>query len=669
MGYRQIIIVLFAFLALSTSKVEAQTDSLYLFLDSTTFTSHKHSSIMKNTTDGVMHVDIEKIQSLPKILGNTDPINFIRHLPGVQTTSEYDSGIHIQGCDNSHNDISLGGVPIYGAAHLFGLFSIFNPSHYSQMTFQKSSEASNRLGGSLNMELPDTLKKRFSGDINAGIISAQGSLGIRLGRHSHLRVSARNSYMNVFYKRWLNISGSPIRYGFGDYNITWMYAAPKDKVWIDMYFGQDNASISEERFSVKLQETWGNGIGAIHWEHVGDNLLQNHSFYYSGFHSKGTVHQDESTLDLNSAISSVGYKGKLTWEKFVSGIDLIWHRATPQHPQFHGIYGSDYGLKEVQSGLETSIYADYHRPLGDQWNASAGIKGTVYISPEKEFYWGLSPKASVSYNAYQYGKASASYSLNRQFLFQTGLSNISLPLNFWFLAGKHSKPQHSHNFDLTYEVELFKNALAFSTSLYYKLLYNQVEYHGDIMDIFSSRYDLDKYLLKGRGWNYGLNVMLHKQSGSLTGWISYSLGRALRKFNNPDFSGIYPANHERIHELNMVCTYKINKWDFSGTFVYASGTPFTAPESFYLSSGQLMTLYGDHNGARMRPYMRMDVSVTYTIINNQRQKNGINFSIYNVLARENDVMYRLTVNDGAYSYGPTGFFLKLLPSISYFHKF
>ena len=163
--------------------------------------------------------------------------------------------------------------------------------------------------------------------------------------------------------------------------------------------------------------------------------------------------------------------------------------------------------------------------------------------------------------------------------------------------------------------------------------------------------------------------MVHKQNGRLTGWISYSLGRALRQFNTPEYAGIYPANHERIHELNAVCSYKINKWDFSGTFVYASGAPFTAPESYYISSGQILTVFGEHNACRMRPYIRLDLSVTYNIIRTEKHENGINVSLYNALARENDVMYRVRAENGKYSYRPMSFFLKLVPSVSYYHKF
>jgi hypothetical protein len=227
----------------------------------------------------------------------------------------------------------------------------------------------------------------------------------------------------------------------------------------------------------------------------------------------------------------------------------------------------------------------------------------------------------------------------------------------------------SHDFELSYKGEFFNDAIAVSASAYYKQMYNQVEYHGDVMDLFTTVYDLDSHLLKGRGWNYGLNMMVHKQTGDFTGWVSYSLGRALRKFDHPDHTGIYPANHERIHELNVVGTYKVGRWDFAGTFVCASGTPFTAPDYYYLSSGQIITQYGEHNACRMRPYIRLDISASYSIIKDERQENGINVSLYNITARENDVMYRMFINDGTYSYGPMSFFLKVVPSVSYYHKF
>ena len=646
----------------------AQTDSLYMSIDSLTFVSQKHTSMLSIGRDDVMKVDMKLMQSLPKILGNTDPVSFIRNLPGVQTNSEYDSGIHIQGCDNAHNEISIGGVPVYGINHLFGFFSIFNPSHFSGMKFSRSA-SSNRIGGMIEMELPDTLDRKTSGDICVGIMSSQGSLGVKTGRNSHLRLSARGSYMNLLYGRWLLIGDSPIRYSFGDGNLTWFYSCGRHRLWVDAYWGMDKAMVSENTFKLNLGAGWGNSIAAVHYEHKGDVLTQKHSVYYSGFHTDGNIQQDKSTLTLDSGISSYGYKGVFKAGGFTGGSDIIWYDVMPQHPVTKGLYGPATSTGEKQRALEASLKAGYTLNFTDRWSLEAGARGTCYISPEKRCYWDISPKATLEYNGYHIGRFSATYGWNNQYIFQTGLSNIGLPIEFWFMAGRHSAPQRAQHASLSYDAEFFRNAVAVSASVYLKQLHNQVEYRGDFFDFFNSVYNMEDYLLKGKGWNYGMNIMVHKQSGNLTGWISWSFGRALRKFDHPDYPGIYPASHERLHEINAVCTYKTGKWDFSGTFVYASGAPFTAPESFYLSSGQILTLFGEYNSCRMRPYIRLDLSASYAFRRTERQENGINISIYNVLCRQNDVMYRLRLIDGTYSYRPLAFFLRFVPSISYYHKF
>lgn len=667
----KILTLSFALLASSVTAPDAgaQTDSLYLDLESTTFVSQRHSSAIKAVDGSSLKVDIDMIQSLPKILGNTDPVNFIRNLPGVQTSSEYDSGIHVNGCDNSHNSITIGNVPLFSVNHLFGFFSVFNSTHYDRMRFSTSAKSTNRIGGELVMELPDTLSRKVTGDINVGMMSTQGTLGLRIGRHSHMRLSARQSYMNLLYGRWLKISGSPIRYGFGDYNFSWLYAKDRDRIWVDAYLGNDKANIRESNYSVALHADWGNSMGAIHWEHKGNGLRHRHSLHYSGYRSNSGVSQYDSRIDLDSYIRNYGYRSDFYWKDFIFDLEASWYDVLPQTPSLDGLYGSGNQTEERQDGLEASAGAEYRKTFGYSWDVEAALKGNMYISPEREVFWSASPRASVTYNAYQAGKVTASYRLSRQHLFQTGLSNIGLPFEFWLMAGKHSKPQMSHDFELSYKGEFFNDAIAVSASAYYKQMYNQVEYYGDVMDLFTTVYDLDSHLLKGRGWNYGLNMMVHKQTGDFTGWVSYSLGRALRKFDHPDHTGIYPANHERIHELNVVGTYKVGRWDFAGTFVCASGTPFTAPDYYYLSSGQIITQYGEHNACRMRPYIRLDISASYSIIKDERQENGINVSLYNITARENDVMYRMFINDGTYSYGPMSFFLKVVPSVSYYHKF
>lgn len=670
-SYSKIWSALLIFMAVAVES-RAQTDSLHLDIEETVFTSRRHTSSVRKVDGITMSVDLDAIQDFPKILGNTDPVSFIRMLPGVQTGSEYDSGIYIQGCDNAHNDFSIFGVPIYGVSHLFGLFSVFNPSHYKGMTFshsQTSVASANRLGGRILMELPDTIKRRIEGEVNIGMMSAQGTLRLKTGKKSHLHVSARRSYLDVLYKRWLVMDGDPINYAFGDYNLTW-YASPsvKDKIWVDFYLGHDKGFLGASEYNVSLGVDWGNLAGAVHWVRQGNGVKYEHKAFFSGLGTYAEVAQDAANLELPSSIASVGYRFKAGWKGFSSGADIIGYKAMPQAPVHQGLYGES-SEAELQKGLEADVWLDYSKafPLG--LSLSAGLKASAYLSPESNVHYGLSPMLSISWNGYSWGRLTLSYSRQHQFLFQTGLSNIGLPVNFWFLAGRHARPQSANSLSLNHKVEFFSGALALSTDLYYKSLRGQVEYKGDLFDLFTSKYNLDSHLLAGRGRNYGVNFMLHKQAGRFTGWISYSIGRALRLFDNPDYPEVYPANHERIHDLSAVASYDLGKLNFSGNFVFSSGRPFTAPEAFYISGGTIMTMYGDHNACRMRPYVRLDLSVNYAFIKTEKMENGMNLSVYNVLARNNEVMWKLSVTEGKYAYMPASFFMKVMPSISYYHKF
>ena len=672
MFYRNVnTLILFALLAISLQTAAAQTDSLYMSIDSTTFVSEKSTSVIQRRGADYLKVDLSKMQTLPKILGNTDPLHFVKLLPSVQTVTDFNSNIHIRGCDASHNDMSVDGVPLFGVNHLLGLFSIFNPAHYSDMSFSNSAP-SNRLGGMVSMELPDTLKKKVTGDISVGIISAQASVGVRIGEKSHLRASVRQSYLNLVYSRWMKVGESSLKYDFGDYNLTYLYAdGERDRFWVDLYLGRDKAIMGDEAYGVDFSFDWGNYKGSLHWKHKGDEISHNHTLFSSGYGSECYLSQIDARLRMPAYIMANGYKGDLKWRHLTSRAELTHYMALPQVPISQGAANVVAPQGDRQNAVEAILGVDYERVFSGHWGVKAGLKGTCFHTPEIKTVWSLLPQASLSYDAYRAGKITASYGWSQQNLFYTGLSTSGLPIEFWFIAGKYSKPQYAQWFDLSYDLQFYRNMFAFSCAVYAKQLFNQVEYRGDLMDIFTKVYDLNKFLLKGRGVNVGINLMLHKQSGKFTGWISYSLGRALRNFDNPDYHGWYPANHERIHELNAVASYKYRRWDFSGVFIYATGLPFTAPKSYYLSSGHIVAEFGEHNACRLRPYIRLDLSATFNIRKTEKYENGINLSIVNALARENDIMYKLKVypEEGFFRYGRQSFMLRIIPSISYHHKF
>lgn len=665
--------ILTCFPALSATASPA--DSLSLSLDSVTVVSKRMTSPLKGSAGTTLYWDMGMMHDLPKILGNADPLHYTQLLPGVQTCSEYDAGLHIQGCDNGHNFVSLGDVPVYNASHLLGFFSIFNASHFPAMRFDKSSikaTAANRLGGTLNMELPEESPQKFGGEFAVGPMSSQGTFRLLVGKSDALFVSLRAAYLNLLYGDLLKFDNDEIDYHFQDYNVTYLHNTKKgNKLWLNFYYGDDNVGLYEEDTESTTALKWKNLLSSVHWQgHTQSDMKITRSIYLTRYSNRMNLDMPGAAFALPSHIYSYGYKEKIESERIKTGFEAILHRIKPQSPEIDGKYLIKQTPQEEIKAEEYIAYADYSQPV-DRWILNGGLKGTIYHnSTEHKTYYSLDPSVSVTYKIDNYSSLRASYGWQHQYLSRAGFSNIGLPSEFWLSSGKFNRPQYAQSVSLSYETLLFNGDYSLSAEAYYKDLHHQIEYNGNLLDFLTESYSLKQALLVGSGENYGINIMVNKRTGKLTGWLSYAWGRAFRKFDKFGRDRRYPAAHERIHELNAVATYRFNdKWSVGGTFVYASGTPFTAPKHFYIMNGQLVSEFGEHNANRLKPYSRLDLSVNYCLKKKGDSESGINLSLYNALLHENDIFYRLKIHESRFYYNPTHFMMDILPSISYYCKF
>lgn len=659
---------------LSANVCFAQSDSLSRILDDLTVVRKKVTSPVTGRIDETLVWDMNMMHDLPKILGNADPMHYTQLLPGVQTCSEYDAGLHIQGCDNAHNAVSISGVPVYNVSHMLGFFSIFNASHFPQMRFSKnphSVPSSNRLGGQLSMELPKEIPTGVNGEFSIGPMSSQGTLRLPLHQKSALFVSLRAAYLNLLYGRWLEIDGSQMRYDFHDVNVTYVWK-PDDRNTLsaNVYYGNDDVGLEEGQTASDIGLKWGNRLASLQWERTLDyDRFWKHTLYYTAYTNDFDLQMQGISFSLPSQIDTWGYKmdcGLMQWQL---GAEAAFHKIRPQSPRLSGAYNLVYEEQPSQHSQEYSFYANRRHTIG-RWTFNVGARGNLYVAPEGSNYVSIDPSASLSYDMNRAGNLNLSYGWKHQYLFQTGFSNMGLPTEFWFSCGEYTRPQYAQNVALSYNVELFGGDYLLSTELYYKKLYHQVEYNSNLLEFLYTRYSLENVLLKGDGRNYGVNVMLTKRTGKLTGWLSYSWGRALREFENNGFTKEYPASHERIHELNVVGTYRFNRhWSTGMTGVFASGTPFTAPKYFQFINGAILSEFGEFNANRLRPYFRLDISVNYDFVRRKQRESGLNLSLYNATAHTNDLFYRLKIYENRYGYKPVRFLLRVLPSISYYCKF
>lgn len=649
----------------------AQVDTLYDSINATTVTARKAEGLSSIDGNAIV-LDMENIYTMPMLLGSADPIGFAHYLPSMSARSELDAGIHIQGNDQGHNLVSSGGVPLYGVSHLLGIFSVFNPTHYSHMRFTTQAPGRNRIGGNIDMELPCTAGKRFGGEVSAGLLSAQGTLRIPLGSKAGVTVSARRSYINLLYGAFLNVEGNPLRYGFTDANLTVDWTPGKhDKLYLDAYFGNDNMTGGSPMYDLDAKWGWGNAMAALHWEHSfaeAGTLTQ--QLYATGYMTKLDAMWTDMHAILPSSIVTGAYRAEWKYGRWDVSLESALHFARPQNPQVEGGYSIVFPPQPMQLGWENTVSGRYTLPLGQMTDLDFGLKGSLYLSPEGKPYAGLDPDLGVTFHIHRGGTLGARIGLQHQYLFQTGMTDIGFPLEFWFLAGSLSAPQISLGESLIYQLDFADGAYTLQAELYHRNLWNQVEYKGNLLDIINGSYSLDRSLLRGKGRAFGVNISIHKTAGALTGWISYAWGRSLRSFDNPSYPGEYPSSHERIHEADAVISYAVGRWSFGGTFVLASGTPYTAPEHLYLMGQQLVAQYGPHNGRRMAPYFRIDLSANFFFNKGPRMENGLNLSLYNASGSDNELYYRLYYKDDeSFSYGPVKITLKFLPSICYFHRF
>ena len=205
-----------------------------------------------------------------------------------------------------------------------------------------------------------------------------------------------------------------------------------------------------------------------------------------------------------------------------------------------------------------------------------------------------------------------------------------------------------------------------SGEIYYKLLANQIDYRNGAELILNEEVEGD--LVYGSGRAYGFELQIEKKKGKLTGWISYTLSRSLRKFDEINNGEEFSARQDRIHDISIVTMYRINKAiALSASWIYYTGDAVTFPSGKYEIGGTTIPLYTERNGYRMPDYHRLDFGFTWYMKDRKKFKHNLNISIYNLYARENPytITFEEDQTDPSRTLAVQTTLFKLIPSITY----
>ena len=655
--------------------------------------SRKNDNLTKAQM-GTETINMSAISKVPVIFGEKDLLKTIQLLPGVKSAGEGNSGFFVRGGGADQNLILLDEAPVYNATHLLGFFSTFNSDAIKDATIIKGNSGSQyggRLSSVLDVKMKEGNNQDYTVNGGLGLISSKVSIEGPLQKNkSSFILSGRRTYADMFLKATEKFKDN-ILY-FYDLNAKANYQInAKNKVYISGYFGRDELGLGQD-FGID----WGNKTGTIRWNKIISNrLFLNTSLIYSDYNYNVKLKNGETNFNINSNIKDVNLKQDYTLyanglNTLRFGFNSILHTITPS--TFSGTVINSVA-KEGRNGLENALYLtnnyrannqltiDYGMRLstytlmgGDVYNIyeNGVVKSSVKLNRSSfgKTYANLEPRITTNYRISDETSIKAGYARNVQHLHLLSNSVASSPSDQWIGNSYNIKPEIADQLSLGYVTKLFKSKFELTAETYYKYLQNQIDYKdGAEINTVS---DVESVLLYGIGRAYGLELLLKKKEGRLTGWIGYTLSKTERKIDGINEGKWYNARQDRTHDISVVGIYELNsRWSISGVFVYNTGDAVTYPTGKYNLQGQTLYQYAARNENRMPAYHRLDFSATYEKNKTKRMHGSWNFSLYNVYGRENAfrISFKDDPNDPTRTQIIRTALFKWVPSVTYQFKF
>jgi len=621
---------------------------------------------------GKVELQMDEIKKLPALLGEVDVIRTIQLLPGVMSAGEGNTGLYVRGGGPDQNLVLLDNAVVYNPGHLFGFFSIFNGDIIKNTTLIKGGMPANYGGRSsavLDISMKEGNMKRWQLEGGIGILASRLTVQGPLKKEkASIIVSARRTYADLiatpFLKKYQNGKFAGNGYYFYDINAKINYRfGDKDRLYLSGYYGKDKFTFKDPNGAFKFDLPWGNALATLRWNHLfKDNLFMNTSLIYNQYQFQAQaaisdvefklssgVRDASALVDLDyfpSALHKVKFGGQYTLHQFTPTITQGKAGGTTfetndgnNHKYAHeyAVYAlDDYAVTDwfkVNYGVRISGFTQIG-PYNQYYRNNGHIDTVHYkVGENVKTYGGVEPRISMRFRVNDNISIKAGFTVNRQYMHLVSNSTTTLPFDLWVPSTSKVKPQTVTQYALGYFHNFKNNMFETSVEVYYKDMYNQIEFGESYVPQINS--DVENNFTFGKGQAYGVEFFVKKAKGKWTGWIGYTLAYAWRKFPDLNNGNKFPAKYDRRHDLSVVLSYDITKrLNISTVFVFGTGNTTTLPIGRYFINGQIVNEYGDRNGYRLAPYHRWDVSLTY-VLHDKKWYSDMNFSIYNVYSRQN----------------------------------
>lgn len=649
---------------------------------------------------GTHKIDVNQLKTLPSLGGEADVLKMVQLLPGIKSGGEGASGLFVRGGNVDQNLILLDEAPVYNPSHFLGFFSAFNADAIQQMEVHKGHfpvQYGGRLSSVVDIRMKEGNREKFGVQGGIGLLASRLQLeGPLVKDKASFIISGRRTYPDIFLGLSPDNGGNKIH--FYDLNSKLNFRInQRNHLFLSAYFGRDLF-----RFFDQYENKWGNATTTLRWNHLfSDQLFSNFTLVYSRYdYFIENFIDGATTFNWQSGIEDVNAKADFSWyinprNTLKFGMNGILHRFDP---------GSETAgrIKAVakRKTLESAVYLGHHWMPNKQLELEYGFRlsinqnlgpATVYQFNEAHLVvdsvkhsggvyhhnWALSPRLGIRYLLSDQTALKASYARTVQY--QQELRNSTSAFSafyIWLPSNPNLPPQTADQVSLGFGRNMGKQ-YGLSIELYYKQMHHQIDFVDHASLIQNPNLEAD--IRSGMGRAFGLELLLEKKIGKLSGWIAYTYSRSQRTIPDINEGKQYPVFHDQPHDLKLILQYEASRrWQFAANWQYSSGKAVNLPIGSYQLGETIVPLYADRNGSRLPDFHRLDISATLKRKPGKRNDAYWVFSILNMYYRKNalsiDILpKRQDASDNVPD--PTDvaaiktYVFGLIPSISYNFKF
>jgi len=662
-------------------------------LDEVVVTSKRENDNLTSAIMGTEVLNMKIATKVPVLFGEKDLVKTLQLMPGIKSNGEGSNGFSVRGGATDQNLILLDEAPVYNASHLLGIFSTFNSDAIKDATIIKGNSPAQfggRLSSVLDVKMKEGNNKDYQVSGGIGLISSRLTLEgpIQKDKSSFI-ISGRRTYADLFAR--LSSDFSDVKLYFYDLNTKANFEInDKNKLFVSSYLGKDVLSASG-LFGSK----WGNATGTLRWNSIlSSKVFSNTSLIYSNYDFNVGFKGDKSEVNFNSNIKDLTLKQDLSFylnsrNTLRFGFNMVHHTITPTKAEGTEIVND----KKSRKGLENSVYLSNSFDASERMNLDYGLRFSFYtilggdtynIYQNNELvrsielakgktgksYYNLEPRLTMNYRLTNTSSLKMGYARNIQNMHLMSNSTGGSPTDQWIGNSYNIKPEIADQVSFGFSKNFNANKFELNAETYYKTMQNQIDYR-DGADI-NTVPDIESELLFGKGRAYGMEILLRKNKGRLTGWMGYTLSKTERKINGINYNAWYNAKYDRTHNLTIVGIYNLNpRWTLSGTFLYTTGNAVTFPTGKYILNDMVIYQYDRRNADRMPATHRLDISATYEKPTNGRYQSSWSFGLYNVYGRQNpySIDFKENKNNPQKIDAVQTSLFRWIPSVTYNFKF